>query len=54
MRRGRRGFVNFVTYIHPDTQTYTVKFKNREHSPNHSEDRTKKVYFENIFTTLYS
>ena len=54
MRRGRRGLVNFVTYIHPDTQTYTVKFENREDSPGRSEDRTKRVYFETIFPTLYS
>ena len=45
---------NFMTYIYPDTQTYTEKFENREHSPGHSEDRTKRVYFENIFPTLYS
>ena len=51
---GRRGLVNFVTYIHPDTQTYTVKFENREDSPGCSEDRTKRVYFETIFLTLYS
>ena len=54
MRRGRRGLVNFVTYIHPDTQTYTVKFENWEHSPGHSEDRTKRVYVKTIFPTLYS
>ena len=51
MRRGRRGLVNFVTYIHPDTQIYTIKFKNIEHSPGHSEDRTKRVYLETIFLT---
>ena len=54
MRRGRRGLVNFVTYIHPDTQTYTVKFENRILSPGHSEERTKRVYVETIFPTLYS
>ena len=51
---GRRGLVNFVTYIHPDTQTYTVKFENRILSPGHSEERTKRVYVETIFPTLYS
>ena len=50
----RRGIVNFATYIHPDTQTYTEKFENRKHSSGHSENRTKKVYVEIIFQPLYS
>ena len=54
MRTRRRVLVNFVTYIHPHPQTYTVKLKNREHSPGHSQDRTKRVYVKTIFPTPYS